>query len=128
MTPELRERIEQRETVFKRVAALLVSALKIDRTCEEIDPDTPLFGTGLGLDSVDAVEVIVALESEFGIALDEAEGRIALRTVNSLVDLVVDRVDVTRLSRQPLGMSGSLPSLREPDAATDLRRQARGDD
>lgn len=91
MRQELKERIEQRERVFKRVAELLISALKLDRTSEEIDPDAPLFGTGLGLDSVDAVEIVVALESEFGISLDESEGRGALRSINSLVDVVLTR-------------------------------------
>lgn len=91
MSPELKKQIEQRERVFKRVVEMLISALKLDRTSEEIDPDTPLFGTGLGLDSVDAVEIIVALEAEFGISLDQSEGRLALRTINSLVDLVLSR-------------------------------------
>ena len=91
MRPELREQIEQRERVLNRVVEMLISSLKLDRTGEEIDPDTPLFATGLGLDSVDAIEIIVALEAEFGISLDESEGRLALRTVNSLVDLVLNR-------------------------------------
>ena len=56
---------------------------------KELDPDTPLFGTGLGLDSVDAVEIVVGLESEFGISLDKGDSMFALRTINSLVDVVL---------------------------------------
>jgi acyl carrier protein len=112
MSPELKEQIEQRERVFQQVAELLISALKLDRTSEEIDPDTPLFGTGLGLDSVDAVEIIVDLESEFGISLDESEGRVALRTINSLVDLVLDRENIAQTSCLPRG-DGALPNLTE---------------
>jgi len=60
------------------------------REPDEIDPDTPLFGVGLALDSIDAVDLLVQLSAEFGIDVrDDEEGRVALRTVNSLVDLAL---------------------------------------
>ena len=89
MRSELKKQIEQRENMLKRVIELLISDLQLDRSSEELDPDTPLFGTGLGLDSVDAVELVVALESEFEISLDEGDSMFALRTINSLVDAVL---------------------------------------
>ncbi|MXV74663.1 acyl carrier protein [Candidatus Poribacteria bacterium] len=89
MRPELKEKIERRENTLNRVIELLISGLQLDRSYEELDPDTPLFGTGLGLDSVDAVEIVVALESEFGISLEEGDSMFALRTINSLVDVVL---------------------------------------
>lgn len=89
MRPELKEKIEHRENTLNRVIELLISGLQLDRSYEELDPDTPLFGTGLGLDSVDAVEIVVALESEFGVSLDEGDSMFALRTINSLVDVVL---------------------------------------
>jgi acyl carrier protein len=91
MRPELRETIEHRENTLNRVIELLISGLQLDRSYEELDPDTPLFGTGLGLDSVDAVELVVALESEFGISLEEGNSMFALRTINSLVDAVLNQ-------------------------------------
>ena len=91
MIREVKEQIEQRERMLNRMVELLISALRLDRASEEIDPDTPLFGTGLGLDSVDFIEIVVALEYEFGISLNENEGRFALRTINTLVDLVLSR-------------------------------------
>ena len=91
MRPELRETIEHRENTLNRVIELLISGLQLDRSYEELDPDTPLFGTGLGLDSVDAVEIVVALESEFGISLDEGNSMFTLRTINSLVDVVLSQ-------------------------------------
>jgi acyl carrier protein len=91
MRSELKEKIEQRENMLNRVIELLISSLQLDRSYEELDPDTPLFGTGLGLDSVDAVEIVVALESEFGISLDEGNSMFALRTINSLVDVVLSQ-------------------------------------
>lgn len=90
MRPELREAIEQRERVLARVHEMLTTALQLDHEPNEIDPDTPLFGTGLGLDSVDAVEIIVALESEFGVYVEETEGILALRTVNTLADAILE--------------------------------------
>ena len=91
MQSELKKKIEQRENMLNRVIELLISSLQLDRSYEELDPDTPLFGTGLGLDSVDAVEIVVALESEFGISLDEGNSMFALRTINSLVDVVLSQ-------------------------------------
>ena len=93
MRPELKEKIEQRENMLNRVIEMLISILQLDRSYEELDPDTPLFGTGLGLDSVDAVELVVALESEFGISLDDGDSMFALRTINSLVDVVLSQCE-----------------------------------
>jgi acyl carrier protein len=76
--------------VLDRVRHMLVHRLHVDREPDEIDPDTPLFGTGLGLDSVDAVELVVSMEVEFGGKLPEdALGRRVMRTVGKLVDLVL---------------------------------------
>lgn len=91
MRSELREKIEQREVVLDRVIELLTTALQLDYSSDQLDPDVPLFGTGLGLDSVDAVEIVVALESGFDISLEEEEGIFAMRTINSLVDIVLSR-------------------------------------
>ena len=92
MLPELRERIEQRESVLNRVIELLITHLQLERSSDELDPDTPLFGSGLCLDSLDAVEVAVVLESEFGVMLDadQDDSLFAMRTINSLVDVVLE--------------------------------------
>ena len=89
MQHELRDRIARRESVLNRVVEMLITSLQVDRAPAEFDPDTPLFGTGLALDSVDAVEIVVALESTFGLSLDEEEAPAALRTINTLVDAVM---------------------------------------
>ena len=89
MQRELRDRIAGRESVLGRVVEILITSLQVDRAPGEFDPDTPLFGTGLALDSVDAVEIVVALESTFGVSLDEDETPAALRTINTLVDAVM---------------------------------------
>jgi len=89
---DLKTKIDLRENVFLRISEILINALKLNKTIEEMDPDTPLFITGLGLDSVDAVVIIVELESKFDITIEEDEGQLALRTINSLVDLVLKKI------------------------------------
>ncbi len=87
---ELRAQVERREHALFRVRRLLVEKLQVPRAPEEIDPDTPLFGSGLGLDSIDAVELAVSLETDFGIRLrDDISGRALFRSVNSVVDMVL---------------------------------------
>lgn len=81
--------VARREAVLDRLRALLVERLHVERDPASIDPDTPLFGTGLGLDSVDAVELVVSLEDFFGVKLpDDALDRRAMRTVGKLADMV----------------------------------------
>lgn len=53
------------------VKNLLIEALKLeDISAEDIDSDEPLFGTGLGLDSIDALELGVALRQRYGIKIE----------------------------------------------------------
>lgn len=65
---------------------ILVKELNIeDVSPEEIEDDEPLFGNRLGLDSIDAVELVFQVEKHFGIAIkDMKEGRPALQSINSL--------------------------------------------
>jgi acyl carrier protein len=86
----VRDLVARREAILARVRRLLIDKLRVPRAPEEIDPDTPLFGTGLGLDSIDAVELVVSLDTDFGVRLpSELGGRAAVRTVNGIVDLVL---------------------------------------
>ena len=88
---ELREAIDARRDALARVRKMLVERLKVPLPEDHIDLDAPLFGTGLALDSVDAVELVVAIESELGIALKEGDaGPWNFRTVHSLVELVLN--------------------------------------
>lgn len=90
MSPQVLAYLDHRAQQLARVKRVLIDSLHVPRTPEEIDPDVPLFGTGLGLDSVDAVELVVSLETEFGFRLDDdALARPSMRTVNTLVDLVL---------------------------------------
>ncbi len=89
-TGELLHRIRAREDVVARIRTVLIESLGVRRAPDEIDPDAPLFGTGLGLDSVDAVELVVSLEAEFGIRFPQSvSARRAMRTVGSVADAVL---------------------------------------
>ncbi len=56
---------------------------------EEIDNDAPLFGEGLGLDSIDALELIVLMEKNYGIKLqDPAKGKEIFRSINVMADYI----------------------------------------
>lgn len=60
-----------------------------DMTVDDIDTDAPLFGEGLGLDSIDALELIVLMEREYGIKLtNPAEGKAIFKSVASIADYV----------------------------------------
>jgi len=91
MNDELRRHVARRERALARVRKLLIDRLHVPFAPDQIDLDAPLFGTGLGLDSIDAVELIVAVETEFGLSIPEGStGPWAFRTVHSLVEFAID--------------------------------------
>lgn len=58
---------------------------------EDIKDDEPLFGEGLGLDSIDSIELIVLLSREYGITIqDPKEGRKVLVDINTMVDYITE--------------------------------------
>jgi acyl carrier protein len=82
--------VRRREEILRRVRQLLIRDLKVKREPDAIDPDSPLFATGLGLDSVDAVELVICLQREFNLYLaDDGEVVRKTRTVNSIIDCVL---------------------------------------
>ena len=63
-----------------------------DVTPDQIDDDAPLFGAGLGLDSIDALELVVLLERDYGIVIKDMEaGRPAFQSVRTLAAFIADK-------------------------------------
>ena len=84
--------------IRSRIKHLLVDALHLEGLVpSEIADDAPLFGEGLGLDSVDALELVVALEKEFGIRIQSHEvGREAFTSVTALAAFIEGRLTAVR--------------------------------
>lgn len=57
------------------LAELIVAELQLEVSPAEIDPDAPLFGEGLGLDSIDALELAVAISKRYGVELRSDDAR-----------------------------------------------------
>ena len=77
------------DNLAPRVKELIVRRLKLDIDPTSIENDAPLFGEGLGLDSIDALELVLGLEQEFGIKVEDVEvGVKAFASVNALVDFI----------------------------------------
>jgi acyl carrier protein len=71
------------EDIVPKVRALLSTRLKLGKTAEEISEEAPLFGeTGLGFDSIDALELALGLEKEFGVVI--ADRPTAVRVLASI--------------------------------------------
>jgi len=68
-----------------RIRQMLVDNLMLQVQPEEITDELPLFGEGLGLDSVDALQIVVALDKNFGLKIKDAEmAKGVLKNVNSI--------------------------------------------
>jgi acyl carrier protein len=74
----------------ERIKAMMVENLMLQVTAPEIRDDLPLFGPGgLGLDSVDALQLVVALDKNFGVKIpDPAAAKQVLHSVNTIADAV----------------------------------------
>ena len=74
----------------QELKAKIIDQLNLeDLTVEDLDDQTPLFGDGLGLDSIDALELIVMLDKSYGIKLsDPKEGRKVFETIQTMADFI----------------------------------------
>lgn len=78
------------EELILKLKQEIIEVLNLeDITPEEIENDAPLFGEGLGLDSIDALELIVLIEKNYGIKLkDPSEGKTIFNSISVMADYI----------------------------------------
>jgi len=79
-------------TLRTRIKELLVQSLRLPFPASQIADDVRLFGEGLGLDSIDALEVVLAVERTFGVSIsDEQTAKRVLQSVNAIAEFIEER-------------------------------------
>ena len=80
------------EELINKLKQEIIAELKLeDITPDDIDADTPLFNEGLGLDSIDALELIVLLERNYGLKIeDPKDGRKIFYSVRTLAEYITE--------------------------------------
>ncbi|WP_243287230.1 phosphopantetheine-binding protein [Geothrix terrae] len=75
-----------------RVKEMIIERLKLEGLApDQIEDQAPLFGDGLGLDSIDALELVLGIEQVFGVKIeDEAAGMKAFKSVQALTDFIAE--------------------------------------
>ena len=78
------------EELNEQLKSKIIEALNLEElTPEDIDPDAPLFGdAGLGLDSIDALELTLILERDYGLRISQEEGRQVFRSVRTMAEYI----------------------------------------
>lgn len=76
-----------------QIKEMLVKNLMLQTTADQIGNDLPLFGAGgLGLDSIDALELVVSMEKTFGVGVPNSEiAARALQSVNTIHDYIIEK-------------------------------------
>jgi len=74
----------------REVAELMVECLNLEVTADEITPDAPLYGEGLGLDSIDVLEVALEVSKRYGLQLrsDSEDNKQTFSSLRSLSDFI----------------------------------------
>jgi acyl carrier protein len=78
------------EKLIPEVKQLIIDSLRIEgMAAEDIETDAPLFGEGLGLDSIDALQLVVAMEKDYGVVVsDAATGTVVFQSVRSMAKYI----------------------------------------
>ncbi len=81
--------INDRKEILSEIKLMIIERLNLDLSEDEIDNDSPLFGMGLGLDSIDALELVVGVEESMNVTVPEGNLHI-FRSINSLADFIME--------------------------------------
>ena len=82
--------IEPQASPLAELAGLIVAALNLELPASQIDPDARLYGEGLGLDSIDILEIALVVSKHYGVQLraDDAENAQTFRSLRRLAEYV----------------------------------------
>ena len=86
---EERKVIKTRQEVVDEIKEILIDSLMLDIDKELIMNDQPLFGRGLELDSIDALELSIGISTTFGVELNDDDMAV-LSSINKLADFVIE--------------------------------------
>ena len=80
------------EELMRDVAALTITALNLDMSPADIEPDAPLYGEGLGLDSIDILEIALVVSKRYGFQLrsDNKDNVVIFSSLRSLARHIAD--------------------------------------
>ncbi len=83
---------ESKDALPAELARKLVETLGLDMAPESVDPAAPLIGAGLGIDSIDTLELVVMIERDYGVKIDNrAAGVEAFASLDALVNYIRQR-------------------------------------
>jgi acyl carrier protein len=80
------------DPLVAELARKLIETLNLDLAPESVDPATPLIGAGMGIDSIDTLELVVLIEKDYGVKIDNrAAGVEAFASLNALAAFIRQR-------------------------------------
>ena len=89
---ETKKQAEERRQLTNRLKEIIVERLDLEIDPQLITDDQPIFGRGLGLDSIDALELFVVIEDEFNVTVYDDNIEV-FSSINKLADYIVENTE-----------------------------------
>lgn len=90
---EALEIASQRRALIQDLKEMLIDKLSLSQESNEIAEDASLFGSGLGLDSIDALEIVVAIEERFDVSIND-DNMSVFRSIDTIADFITENQGV----------------------------------